>query len=365
MVRRYGEHRVALRVESFDLGLERGRLALGAALDVPLADVSMVCGAGGLESLDGVLFLDTETTGLNGGAGTFVFLVGFASFRDGVLEVRQWLLPDPAEEEALLDALTEEAENATGLVSFHGRGFDVPRIEERFLLAGRTNPFEGLPHLDLLIGARRIYRGRLGRVGLQHLERIVLGVTRLDDLPGAECPAAWYSYVKGDTRAMWRVLEHNLLDLLSLPPLLAALAEPPAGEGPAPDLHAAGKVLARAGLEVRALGLQRGAASTAIDGRLAALAHGEASRLLRRQRRRAEAAAEALAATMADPTVPGPWLALAKDAEHRRKDFELALECSHRLERILFLRSRSVSAKRDLVKRIARLERKLAALATA
>jgi len=355
----YGGGRVELRRERFDVNVTRGRFQLADALNTPLSDVAMLCSGGDFASLDDILFLDTETTGLAGGAGTFVFLVGLASFKDGEFEVRQWLLPDPADEEGLLDALEEEARTARGLVSFHGRGFDVPRIEERFLLAGRTSPFCDLPHLDLLVGARRVFRMRAGRVNLQHLEQLVLGTTRLDDLPGAECPQAWYDYLKGEKHPMWRVLEHNLLDLLSLPTLLAALAKPAAGLGPSPDVHAAGKVLARAGLEGRALDLQLGAASRAVDGHVAARAHDEASRLLRRQRRIAEAAAESLAATMADPSLPGPWLALAKYHEHKTKDLALALECCRRLESILFLRSRSESRRRDLTKRVSRLDRKL------
>jgi len=349
---------VELRRERFDVHVTRGRFQLADALNAPLSDVAMLCAGGDFESLDDVLFLDTETTGLAGGAGTFVFLVGLASFKNGGFEVRQWLLPDPAEEEGLLDALEQEARGARGIVSFHGRGFDVPRIEERFLLAGRTSPFCDLPHLDLLVGARRVFRMRAGRVNLQHLERLILGTARLDDLPGAECPQAWYDYLKGETAPMWRVLEHNLLDLLSLPTLLAALAKPASGDGPSPDVHAAGKVLARAGLEHRALDLQLRAASRAVDAHVAARAHDEASRLLRRQRRVAEAAAESLAATMADPSLLGPWLALAKYHEHKTKDLALALECCRRIERILFLRSRSESRRRDLKKRVARLERK-------
>ncbi len=359
--RRYPGGRVLLRRETFPVDVLRGSFCLADALAAPLSDVALLCAGGDLGDLGDVLFLDTETTGLAGGAGTFVFLVGLASFTGGAFEIRQWLLPDPCEEEGLLDALEEEARAARGIVSFHGRGFDVPRIEERFLLAGRTSPFGALPHLDLLVGARRVFRMRAGRVNLQHLERLVLGTTRLDDLPGAECPQAWYDYLKGDDGPMRRVLEHNLLDLLSLPTLLAALAQPAAGVGPSPDVHAAGKVLARAGLRDRALDLQRGAASRAVDAHVAARAHDEASRLLRRQRRASESAAEALAATMADPSLPAPWLALAKDHEHRTKNFALALECCARLERILFLRSRSEARRRDLHKRVARVERKLAA----
>lgn len=324
-------------------------------LRVAADDVATLCGAAVPASFEGAVFLDTETTGLGGGAGTHVFLLGAASFEGGVFEVRQWVLPDPAEEEPFLDALEWEASRATSIVTFHGRGFDLPRLEERCLLAGRTFPFALTPHVDLLLGARRVLRMRTGRVSLQHLEREVLGVRRLDDLPGAECPAAWFAFLRGDTAPMERVLEHNMLDLLTLPALAAALAAAALGDAPAPDLHLAGRAFAKSGFEDRALGLQREAARTADVGSLAALAHHEAARLLRRKGLTAEAAASAVAATLADPGLPGPWTDLAKHAEHVSKDIPFALECARRAERCLFLRSRSVAARRDAAKRIARL----------
>jgi hypothetical protein len=160
---------------------------------------------------------------------------------------------------------------------------------------------------------------------------------------------------------MERVLEHNLLDLLTLPALAAALAAAARGEAPAPDVHLAGRVLARSGDEDRALGLQRTAARTADAGGLAALAHHEAARLLRRKGLPADAAAEALAATLADPGLPGPWIDLAKHAEHETGDVAFALVCARRAEKALFLRGRGAGLRRETAARIARLERKSAA----
>jgi hypothetical protein len=158
---------------------------------------------------------------------------------------------------------------------------------------------------------------------------------------------------------MEAVLEHNLLDVLTLPALVCALADAAAGKMPAHDVHSAGRVLARAGIEDRALDLQRTAAGTAPDGSLAALAHEEAARLLRRRGETAQAKAESIAATLADPSLPGPWIALAKHAEHVERDFPLALECAERAERAAFLRTRSASARADLRRRIDRLRGKV------
>lgn len=358
---------VLLRSVRVGLDVLRGTRALGDFLGADAADVATLCAAAGdassspVPALEGALFLDTETTGLRGGAGTYVFLLGTASVVDGALEVRQALLAGPGDEEAFLDSLDEEASCARLVVTFHGRGFDLPRLEERCLLAGRRFPLAGVPHVDLLLGARRVLRWRAGRTGLQHLERTVLGVGRTDDLPGRECPEAWLAFVRGDASRIDRVLEHNLLDLLSLPPLLAAIAEAARGAAPAPDVHLAGRVLARAGSEDRALGLQRTASRTAGEGSLAARAHEEAARLLRRRGETAEAAAEAYAATLADPGLPGPWIALAKHAEHGTGDLALALECARRAEKCLFLRGRGTAQRRDAAARVARLERKVTA----
>ena len=342
----------------FPPSLRRGRVALGEVHAADLSDVTTLCGAPEVTDLDGALYLDTETTGLRGGAGTFVFLLGVASFVGDEFEVRQWVLPDPSQEAAWLDAVEEEAAKARVLVSYHGRGFDIPRIAERFALHGRPDPFEGKPHLDLLTGARRVFKLRTRRVSLGRLEERVLGAPRVDDLPGAECPAAWYAYLRRESEAMARVLEHNLLDLLSLPAILTALADAAVGDAPAPDVHSAGRVFARAGRDDRALDLHRTATRTARDDRLRAAAHEHLARLLRRCGDWSEEGASLLAATRADPLRASAWLALAKHAEHRAKDLDTALECVERLEALVGELSLSATWSRDLVKRRARVLRK-------
>ncbi len=346
------------RVERFAPDLLRGAYPVGALLREPMADLETLCGAAPCGAIENALFLDTETTGLAGGAGTFVFLIGVASFVGQEFEIRQWLLPDPCEEAALLDALFEEVGRARSIVSFHGRGFDVPRLDERCALSRHRSPFDGLPHADLLIGARRTFKLRARDTRLTTLEVDVLGVQRLDDLPGSECPEAWYDYLRGDPAPMARVLEHNLLDLLSLPALATAMCRAARGEGAASDLHAAGRVLARAGEEARGLDLQRRALASAAERDVLARAHEECARLLRRWGDLDAAAADALAATEADPMRPGPWLALAKYAEHRAKDFALALTCTDRLAQLAGMGLLGETATRDLVKRRARVEAK-------
>jgi uncharacterized protein len=53
------------------------------------------------------VFIDLETTGLSGGAGTVAFLVGCGYFDLGAFQVRQFLLTSHAGERALLAAVAE------------------------------------------------------------------------------------------------------------------------------------------------------------------------------------------------------------------------------------------------------------------
>ena len=55
----------------------------------------------------GLLFVDLETTGLAGGAGTYAFLVGCGWFDGGTFRVRQFLLSSFAAERALLEAVAD------------------------------------------------------------------------------------------------------------------------------------------------------------------------------------------------------------------------------------------------------------------
>jgi hypothetical protein len=164
------------------------------------------------------LFLDTETTGLNGGVGTLVFLVGIGLFTDEGFEVRQYFLRNPAEEPAMLHAIHELLEQHEALITFNGRSFDVPLLTTRYMLNRRHLDSERWPNLDLLHPARRLWRRRLESCRLSSLENAILGVYRTgDDVPGWLIPQLYHEYVRnGDGRQMQRVIYHNLMDILSM-----------------------------------------------------------------------------------------------------------------------------------------------------
>jgi uncharacterized protein YprB with RNaseH-like and TPR domain len=175
--------------------------------------------------LRSLAFLDTETTGLEGGAGTLVFLVGVGVVEGDQFVVRQYFLRDPAEELAMLTALVDDLAPRIGWITFNGRAFDLPLLETRLTLNRRRGALGQRPHLDLLMPTRRLYRGRLASCSLGHVEQHVLNILRDQaDVPGALIPQMYLDYLRtGDPSEMHRVIYHNAVDILSMVTLAAHL----------------------------------------------------------------------------------------------------------------------------------------------
>lgn len=176
-----------------------------------------------------LLFIDTETTGLAGGTGTLVFLMGVAQVRDRALLITQWLITRFSAEATLLDALVAHAGQAgrpVELVSYNGKSFDLPLIATRLRLSRRGNPFTGAVHHDLLHPLRTAFGRHWPDCRLQTAEQRLLGVLRTDDMPGHRIPAVWADFVQfGDASEIAAVIKHNRIDLLSLAALLPVLSQ--------------------------------------------------------------------------------------------------------------------------------------------
>jgi uncharacterized protein len=314
----------------------------------------------GLPSPDGTgartLFIDLETTGLSGGAGTVAFLVGCGWFDLGAFQVRQFLLTSYSAERALLSAVAECLDATSLLVSYNGKTFDVPVMETRWMFHRMPMPLESVRHFDMLHPARRLWRTRAtgdeedqGGCRLATLERLLCDVNRVGDVPGLEIPARYFRFLRsGDARPLEPVLEHNRIDLVSLAAVTAQalrLVE----EGiercrDAAEALALGKVFERAGSMDRALlCFERAAADegSAIDVRAEAI-YRTALRL-RRERRFDEAAAAwrrllgvkqgrfGRRSTLLAPLRQFAVEALAIHHEHRERDYEGAKELTLRL----------------------------------
>jgi uncharacterized protein YprB with RNaseH-like and TPR domain len=194
------------------------------------------------------LYLDTETTGLAGGAGTVAFLVGLAWFDDGALVVEQILVRALGEEAPMLERVAERIAAASMLVTFNGKSFDLPLLRTRFVMARVAAPPEP-PHLDLVHVARRLHRPRGVECRLTTIERDVLGFERHDDVPSGEVSACYLHFLRtGETRALLGVIEHNAWDVVAMAALVGLYGEPLAGSQLSPDdLVGVARTLRRAG----------------------------------------------------------------------------------------------------------------------
>lgn len=168
-------------------------------------------------------FLDTETSGLSGGTGTYAFMVGAARFVKGKFRLAQFFLRDPAEEPALLEGLAEFLAPCKALVTFNGKSFDAPLLRTRYTLHGLPNPFADFAHIDLLPLARRLWRDRLPSRALKYLEENILSAPRTtEEVPGYEIPWLYFDYLRsGDATPLKGVFYHNAMDVVAMAALLS------------------------------------------------------------------------------------------------------------------------------------------------
>src|SRR5216684_330401 len=177
------------------------------------------------------LFLDTETTGLAGGTGTYAFLIGLAWWDAGGLQVEQFFMRDFAEEHSLLHELSHRIAERPVLVTFNGKSFDWPLLENRFTMTRSIAVPKLAAHLDLLHPARALWKLRLGSVRLVEIERHVLdaprrGWHREDDVSSALIPQFYFDYLRGGpVEPLAGVVRHNQMDLRGLAALFCKINE--------------------------------------------------------------------------------------------------------------------------------------------
>jgi uncharacterized protein YprB with RNaseH-like and TPR domain len=353
----------------FPVDHRHGAQSLLAAREAAPQALAVLSRAGARPAEGGrLLYLDTETTGLAGGTGTYAFLVGVGFFDGDDFEVRQFFMRDLDEEPALLTALEEMFRQFDGFVTYNGAGFDLPLLETRFVLGRRRFPGAAF-HVDLLGPARRLWSARLADCRLGTVEQHALRFIRDDDLPGALIPTVYFEYLRRKRPdQLPRVFEHNRHDILSLAALTGwvanAVARAPVPELDPETLAGVGRLLEATeperSLACYRMALDAGLPTPFRERLLLRLAHGE-----KRKARWDEARALWEAATRAPRDFdPRPWEEIAKVHEHRRRDLvaarrvvEQALDLArrhrasarvlaafeHRLERLARRLERSVS----------------------
>lgn len=312
------------------------------------------------------VFIDTETTGLSGGTGTYAFLVGIGFCRGDALRVVQLFLAGPAWERGWLSALEDELPDEYGLVTYNGRAFDLPLLRTRYTLARAVPVWKDAPHLDLLTLARWFWRGRFPSCSLGSIEQNVLGLRRSgEDVPGSEIPWMYTQYLRTQDAAPLRgIFYHNTLDIVSLAALELQIAELARGEcGCAADMLRAGDLWAAAGDEQRAKELWLGALEFPRDRHLALLRIAETERASGDYR----AAYNHYKESLETERRPVHTLeTMAKLEEHKFRLLDEALEHSREalewLNRHRIFRDRQWEEDRkSLLHRIERLERKISA----
>jgi uncharacterized protein YprB with RNaseH-like and TPR domain len=182
-----------------------------------------------LEDPEKWLFLDTETTGLAGGTGTYAFLIGLAWWDAGGLQVEQLFMRDFAEEHSVLCELAARLSDRPVLVTFNGKTFDWPLLENRYRMTRSIAVPKLAAHLDLLHPARALWKFRLGTVRLVDLEREVLNPTLLgwhreDDVSSKFIPQFYFDYLRGGPpEPLTGVARHNQMDLRGLAALFGKI----------------------------------------------------------------------------------------------------------------------------------------------
>ncbi|MEK8128594.1 ribonuclease H-like domain-containing protein [Paenibacillus filicis] len=356
----------------------------------------------GLEQL---LFIDTETTGLGQGAGNVPFMVGIGYFEDGGFVVEQMLIRHPGEEASMLSYLQTRISERPVLISYNGKSFDWPIVNNRFILNRIPLPSEPQGHIDFLYPSRSLWKTTLASCRLGQVEEDRLGVLREDDVPGSLAPALYFQYLaERDPAILEGVFRHNEWDILTLVGLAVHFGKLLTGETGFEDVRTFGreewfrygKWMDRCGLkEVAMLTMEALAeeltapeCAEAVDSELPACVL-PLARFLKKSRQYDLAGSlwklyiqrqgQARIASLE------PFIELSMYGEHKLKDLELALRYAKEAQDVLWRRQalerRSIRKEKlqraasepesgetrdeeaELLKRIDRLERKQLAAA--
>jgi uncharacterized protein len=327
------------------------------------------------------LFLDTETTGLAGGTGTYVFLVGLAWWDAGGLQIEQFFMRDFSEEHSLLHELAARVAERPVLVTFNGKSFDWPLLESRFTMTRSIGAPRLAAHLDLLHPARALWKLRLGSVRLVELERRVLDAPRLgwhreDDVASALIPQYYFDYLRGGpVEPIAGIVRHNQMDLRGLAALLGKINALLADENcnseniDSLDLFGLSKFLQRRGDAGRA----HSACEQALDAGLPAEFRPKAQRdlaLMAKRRGEHARAAEIWQEIVGDPQ-DGVYACeqLAIHYERRAKDMSRATEFAQlalaklrrqrNFSRDPYIAARCARLEQEFLQRVARLQQRM------
>jgi uncharacterized protein len=235
------------------------------------------------------LFLDTETTGLAGGTGTYPFLTGIAWWDAGGLEVEQFFMREPSEEHSVLLELAGRLAERRVLVTFNGKSFDWPLLETRYRMTRSIRLPEPRAHFDFLHPSRSLWRLRLGTARLAELERCVLGWNRGADVMSELIPSLYFDFLRGGPpEPLVPIFLHNQMDLRGLAALagrvLSLLTDPEAHGSDALELFGVSRICERRGETRRAKRLYERSLAAELPSETEFAARRSLARLAKRER---------------------------------------------------------------------------------
>jgi hypothetical protein len=165
--------------------------------------------------------VDIETLGLFGRP---IILLGVAFPRKGKISTHQYLLRDISDEVGALWAFISTLRADQSFITFNGRSFDIPYIQQRLAYYGMDASLNH-PHFDLLHFTRRALRSKLENCRLETVEQY-LGLQREINIPSALVPHFYQTYLRTQNIGpLVPILEHNKQDLLTLAHLFSKLYE--------------------------------------------------------------------------------------------------------------------------------------------
>ncbi len=354
-------------VKDFSYSLEGryGKVRLGGWLSLQPGSLAVIAGDDAFAAVDPsrVVFFDSETTGLSGGTGTVPFMLGFGWFAEQSFQVRIFVLLDIDREGEFLDGAARflEGQGFAAAVTYNGKAFDFPLLETRYILQRRPFPFRDMPHLDFLFPARTIWRNTFDSRKLGYLGEMLLGLSREDDVDGADIPALYFSFLRSRAFLLLEpVVEHNAMDLVGLAAvvLLGALyLDDCSLTGDAGEIFGLGRLCERAGLLEKAEEFYKAARAASARDDVAALAARRLSVLLKKKKLYGEALE--LWQQLARGHDVQAQRELSVHFEHRQRDFALALTY---VEKALAEGQLTPARQREMEKRLERLRKKIAQL---
>jgi len=316
-----------------------------------------------------VIFLDTETTGLAGGAGTVPFLTGLGYFSDSSFKVVQLLMRDFSEEQAVLYEIGEVIGDRSAIITYNGKCYDLNVLASRFTISKMENPLKSMNHLDLLFTVRRVWRKRIGSCSLANVEEKILNFNRGEDIPGFLIPGVYFDFIRtGNHKELLKVLKHNVLDILSLTAATSLLgqiySDPVSGLVYWQDILSMGRIYNNVGDHEKAAECFKRSAKSAdrIEDVIEALIH--LGMVYKRTGRWKEAEKIWLYIIEKSPKYIEIYEELAKYYEHHKKDIPKATDIVLRalentdLQRELYPHISHDSQRQRLIYRLSRLRRK-------